>query len=68
MQKSLSIIFANTKRSENYFDAIKKIRFKIDNIFFYSSKKMLNYLIKLLSILLKKSSKFLKQIILILKF
>ena len=26
--KSLSIIFANTKRSENYFDAIKKIRFK----------------------------------------
>ena len=39
MQKSLSIIIANTERSKNYFDAIKKARFKIDNIFFYSTKK-----------------------------
>ena len=39
MQKSLSIIIANTKRSESYFRSIKKNRFQLDYIFFYSTKK-----------------------------
>ncbi len=48
MQKNLSIIFANTKRSESYFNEIKKNKISVDNIFFYSTKKnkFLNEIIK----------------------
>ncbi len=77
MQKSLSIIIANTERSKNYFDAIKKARFKIDNIFFYSTKKNIKLLNEVTKYSFKKkvrifrtnsvNSKILKKSILNLK-
>lgn len=60
MRKSLSIIFANTKRSENYFDTIKKIRFKVDDIFFYSTKKNIKLLNKITKYSLKKKFRIFK--------
>ena len=44
MQKSLSIIISNTKKSELYFDQLKKNKFFINNIIFYSKKNNRNFL------------------------
>lgn len=77
MQKSLSIIIANTKRSESYFRSIKKNRFQLDYIFFYSTKKNSELLNEVKKYKLKKkiivfktnsiNSKILKKSILNLK-
>jgi folate-dependent phosphoribosylglycinamide formyltransferase PurN len=44
MQKSLSIILANTNRSKFYFNELKKNKFFLENIIFYSTKKNLEFL------------------------
>ena len=38
MQKNISLILANTKRSYFYFNEIKKNKIYIDTIIFYSKK------------------------------
>ena len=44
MRKNLSVILANTNRSKFYFNELKKKKYFLDNIIFYTKKKNFNFL------------------------
>ena len=60
MQKNLSIIIADTKRSENYFKEIRKNKIPIEEIFFYSTKKRCKLLNEIKKYTLKKKVRIFK--------
>ena len=60
MQKSLSLILANTRKSEAYFDDLKKNNLPIEKIIFYSKIKNSKFLKKLDIYPYKNSIKFVK--------
>ena len=60
MQKNLSIIIADTKKSEIYFKEIKKNKIPIEEIFFYSKKKSCKLLSEIKKYSLKKKIRIFK--------
>ena len=60
MQKSLSVILANTNRSKFYFNELKKKKYFLDNIIFYTNKKNLDFLKDLKNYKYKNNLKILK--------
>lgn len=60
MQKSLSVILANTNRSKFYFNELKKKKYFLDNIIFYTNKKNFNFLKDLKNYKYKNNLKILK--------
>jgi methionyl-tRNA formyltransferase len=60
MQKSLSIIISNTKKSELYFKQLKKYKFFIDDIIFYSKENNHRFLKELKKYPYKNTLKIIK--------
>ena len=61
MQKSLSVILANTNRSLFYFNELKKKKYFLDNIIFYSKKNNLSFLKNLKNYKYKNNLKVFKS-------
>ena len=60
MRKNLSVILANTNRSKFYFNELKKKKYFLDNIIFYTNKKNFNFLKDLKNYKYKHNLKILK--------